>query len=181
MRKPKVCHLMRLYSGKIPTIAADIVHKLVDAGDIETESPAEVELDVEAILKEYLRLDQELTEAAKDLMERRGMSYSQFGRVKRSLAEQKDFGIGEEALTWIVNQLVETFMHSANVEEVFADDLKLRRTMKDILRKHMAIDEDIDLEVRQRIRNMEEGTAAWELEYNKVLEQIKRKRGLGQS
>jgi hypothetical protein len=32
--------------------------------------------------------------------------------------------------------------------------------------------------VRRRIKNLEEGTQTWELEYAKVMEQIKRKHGL---
>lgn len=170
---------MRLYSGKIPTIANETVRKLVDAGDIETDNAAEVELDVEAVLKEYLRLDRELTDKAKDLMEQRGLPYSQFGRIKRTMAEEKDFGLGEESINWIITQIIENFMHSANVDEIFAEDASLRRTMRDILRKHMAIDDEIDLEVRQRIRNMEEGTAAWEVEYSRALGQIKKKHGIG--
>ena len=112
------------------------------------------------------------------MMEQRRLPYGQFGKLKRALAEEKEFGLGEEAMAWISTQLLETFMHSANVEEVFADDAQLRRRIKDVLKKHMAVDEELDAEVRQRIKNLEEGTATWELEYNKVMDQIKQKHGL---
>jgi hypothetical protein len=69
-------------------------------------------------------------------------------------------------------------MHSNNVDEVFADDGTLRRRMKDVLKKHMAIDEELDAEVRQRIKNLEEGTQAWELEYSRVMDQIRQKHGI---
>jgi hypothetical protein len=169
---------MRLYTGKVPVIASEIVRTLVDAGDIEVGEPAEVELDVSAVLKEYIRVDRELTDKAKDLMESRKLPYSQFGKLKRSLAEEKDFGLGDEAISWISTQLLEMFMHSANVEEVFADDATMRRRLKDVLKKHMAVDEELDAEVRQRIKNLEEGTATWELEYGRVMDQIKQKHGL---
>jgi hypothetical protein len=42
----------------------------------------------------------------------------------------------------------------------------------------MMVDEEIDQEVRNRIKNLEEGTQAWELEYKRAMEQIKRKHGL---
>jgi hypothetical protein len=169
---------MRLYSGKIPTIAAEIVRTLADAGDIEVADAKEAELDVVSVLKEYVRVDRELTDKAKDLVERRGLPTSQFNKLKRQMAEEKEFGLGEDALTWICTQLVETFMHSANVDEVFADDAILRRKVKDVLRKHMSVDEELDAEVRQRIKNLEEGTAAWELEYNRVMDQIRVKHGI---
>jgi hypothetical protein len=69
-------------------------------------------------------------------------------------------------------------MASAHVDEVFADDTVLRKKVRDILRKHMAVDEELDQEVRKRIKNLEEGTAAWDVEYARAMDQIKRKHGL---
>ena len=74
--------------------------------------------------------------------------------------------------------MLEAFMASRHVEEVFAEDAILRRKIKDICKKHMMVDEAIDQEVRDRIKNLEEGTQAWEVEYNKVLEQVKGKHGI---
>ena len=169
---------MRLYSAKIPIIAREIVAELASAGDIEVSNREEAELDMQAVLKEYLRADRELTEKAKDLMEQRGLPREQFGKIKRAAADEKGFGLGEEALVWIANQILETFMHSQWVDEVFADDTELRKKMKVIIRRHMLVDEEIDTEVRQRIRNLQEGSSAWEVEYSKVMEQIKQKRGI---
>ena len=50
--------------------------------------------------------------------------------------------------------------------------------MTPILRRHMEIDSGLDAEVRSKIKNLQEGTAAFEVEYAKVMEQIKHKRGL---
>jgi hypothetical protein len=169
---------MKLYLGKVESIATEIVGRLVTDSDIEISDRNEAELDVVSVLKEYVRLDRELTERAKDVMEIRGLPYAQFGRIKRSLADQKEFGLGEDAITWILNQLLETFMQSKAVEEVFADDATLRRKVRDILKKHMAVDEELDKEVRQRIKNLEEGSATWEIEYAKVMDQMKQRHGI---
>jgi uncharacterized protein len=169
---------MKLYSGKIDSLATEIITRLVNDGDIEVSDRTESELDAKSVLKEYLRIDRELTDRAKDIMEIRGLPYSNFGRIKRGLAEEKEFGLGEEGVTWILNQLLETFMQSKHIEEVFADDATMRRKLKDIVNKHMAVDEELDKEVRQRIRNLEEGTQTWEIEYNRVLEQMKSKFGI---
>ena len=53
---------MRLYSGKVSVIAADVVRVLGAEGDIETTAPRDVEADLESVLKEYLRLDREITD-----------------------------------------------------------------------------------------------------------------------
>lgn len=169
---------MRLYSGKIPSIAAEVVKTLADAGDIAVGDKGEAEMDVQAVLKEYLRIEREVTEKAKDLLQKRGLPYEQFGKVKRTLAGEKGIGLGEEGLDWMTNQMIESFMQSPHVDEIFVDDTVLRRRMADVLKKHMLVDEELDEEVRRKIKNLEEGTATWEVEYGRVLEQIKRNRGL---
>src|SRR5688500_15253132 len=145
---------MRLYPGKVETIAAEIITALTQAGDIEVSDPNEAQLDAAAVLKEYIRVDKELTERAKDILEIRGLPHSALGRTKRQLADQKEFGLGEDGVTWICNQLVETFMQSRHVEEVYADDVTLRRKIKEIVRKHMAVDDELDQEVRSEERRV---------------------------
>lgn len=171
---------MRLYSGKIPAVGSEIVKALVEAGDIEVSDQSEAEMDVQAVLKEYVRLDREITERAKDMLEKKNLPYEQFGKVKRALAGEKAFGLGEEGLEWMTTQMIESFMQSPHIEEIFVEDTVLRKRMADILKKHMQVDEELDEEVRRRIKNLQEGTSTWEIEYGKVLDQIKRNRGLDQ-
>jgi uncharacterized protein len=170
---------MRLYSGKIPNIAGEIVKILVESGDIAVVDRTEAEMDAQAVLKEYLRLDREITERAKDILQKRGLPYEQFGKVKRTIAHEKGLGLGEEGLEWMTSQMIESFMQSPHIEEIFAEDGVLRKRMADILKKHMLVDEELDEEVRRKIKNLEEGTATWEIEYSKVLDQMKRNRGIG--
>jgi uncharacterized protein len=171
---------VKLYTGKIPTIASEIITSFVSAQDIEVVDAHEAQLDVEAVLKEYVRMDREITDKAKDLLDQRKLPYGQFGKLKRGLADERGFALGEEATNWIANQVLETFMQSQHVDEVFADDVVLRKKLKEILKKHMQVDEELDEEVRKRIKNLEEGTQTWELEYAKVMEQIKRKHGINE-
>jgi hypothetical protein len=42
----------------------------------------------------------------------------------------------------------------------------------------MQVDEELDQEVRQRIKNIEEGTASWDIEYKNKMNEIRRKHGL---
>lgn len=169
---------MKLYKARIPTIANDIITQLRRDGDIEVADAEEAEKDIQSVLAEYLRLDRMVTEKAKDQLERRGLSHGMFGRVRRSVAEQMDFGLGEEGISWMCNQILETFMQSRFIEEIFAEDADMRRKMAGILKRHMMVDEELDAEVRQRIKNLQEGSSHWDVEYAKVLDQIKRKRGL---
>ena len=169
---------MRLYAGKIDTIAAEVINRLTTDGDLEVSDGREAQLDVASVLKEYIRVDKELTERAKDILQIRGLPHSHLARTKRQLAEQKDFGLEEEAVSWITTQMLETFMQSRNVEEVFGDDVVLRKKIKEIVTKHMAVEDELDKEVRQRLKNLQEGTGAWEVEYARVMDQVKQKHGI---
>ena len=169
---------MRLYSGKIPSVGTEIVKALVEAGDIEVEDRAEAEMDVQAVLKEYIRVEREITEKAKDILQKKNLPYEQFGKIKRALAGEKSFGLGDEGLEWMTTQMLESFMQSPHIAEIFSDDSTMRKRMADVLKKHMQVDDELDEEVRRRIKNLQEGTSTWEVEYGKVLDQIKRNRGL---
>jgi hypothetical protein len=69
-------------------------------------------------------------------------------------------------------------MHSANVEEVFSEDYELRRKMRDPLRKQLAEEQALEAEIRGHLRHVQEGTGLWEVEYRRMMEEIKRRKGL---
>jgi uncharacterized protein len=169
---------MRLFSSKVGPIAHDIVRELSAAKHIECERPHEVELDIESVLNNYQQIDRDAAEKAKDLMQARGLGTGEFARTKKLIAEQKGIKVGDEMLDYLLDQIVELLMHSANVDEVFAEDVVLRRTMAVILKRHMAVEEELEKEVRGHLRHVEEGTRTWEVEYARVMEEIKRRKGL---
>jgi hypothetical protein len=172
---------MKLFSGKVPIIATEMARALIDDGDIDSDSPEEVELDIQAVLKEYLRTDRELTEKAKDFCEKRGWPLSTYYKVKRKLAERQRFVAGEDAIDYIMEQIIGAFMHSQFVEEIYTEDHELKRKMKVILKRHTEIEEEIDEEARAKIKNLEEGTRDWEIEYARAMDSVKRRRGLIES
>src|ERR1700722_1272957 len=169
---------MRLYSGKTPVIATEVVRALLASKDIEAETPKEVEADVVSVLNQYLADEREVNDRAKDVLERTGKRESEYARVRALVAEEKGIKVGDDALDYLLDQVVEMLMHSNNVDEVFVEDIELRRKMAPIFKKHMAVDSAIDTEVRAQLRHVREGTREWEVEYNRVLEQVKRKKGV---
>jgi hypothetical protein len=50
--------------------------------------------------------------------------------------------------------------------------------MAPILKRHMAVDDEIDQEVRGHLKHMSEGTRTWEIEYARIKEEIKRRKGV---
>lgn len=169
---------MRLYSGKVPLIAEEIVQTLIRDEDIETENEAEVRLDIESVLKEYLRQDREVLEEAKNRMEIRGLPYAQLGKVKSMVARERQLAVGEDMLPYVLEQLLTMLFHSGNVEEIFSEDHVLRKKMTTIMKRHLEVEGELDKEVRSRIKNLQDGTASFEIEYERVMGEIKRKKRL---
>ena len=172
---------MRLYAGKIPVISKEIIAGLVRDGDIEVagkESQDELELDVQAVLKEYLRIERELVDQAKDYLQEHGLPYSDFGKAMKAVSEGREFGRGEDAITYITTQVTGCFMCSGHVEEIFSDDATLNRKMRAVLRKHMSEGQDVEREVRARMKNIEEGSREWDVEFSRLRDEIAKKKGL---
>jgi hypothetical protein len=169
---------MRLYSSKVPSIAAEIVRVLLGAKDIEAESPREVEADVASVMNSYLMTEREVSDRTKELLERTGRPMTDYARVKAQIAESKGIKVGDEMLDYLLDQIVEMFAHSTNVDEIYAADVELRRKMAPIFKKHLNVDDALDAEVRAQLKHVSEGSRTWDVEYTRVLEQIKQKRGI---
>ena len=169
---------MRLFSARIPKLAAEMVRPLVDSKDIEVESAQEVQSDIEAVLQQYMRDEQAVSDRAKEILSQRGLPQSEFSRIKKLAADERKIKIGEDAIDYLLDQLVEMLMHSANVSEIFVEDYVLRRKMREPLRKLAAEEDDLQAEVRAQLKHVKEGSSVWEVEYRRMMEDIKRRKGL---
>lgn len=170
---------MLLPPNKVTDVAREMLQLLQSQGHIETDMPREVQLDLEAVLNTYLRTEQELVDRARQTLDSRGLSNRDFGRVLQSLAEQKGVKVGEEAIDYVLEQLLEMLLNSSNVEEIYAEDHELRRQLRIPLRKAGHTEEKVDKAVRQQMKHVEqEGSPLWEIEYQRMMEDIRRRRGL---
>jgi hypothetical protein len=171
---------MRLYPKVIPIISRESIQKLMQDGDIEVEPLriADAEMDMSAIMREYLANEERVNQATREALERRGYDYSKFNQVKREMADVRGFKMGDEGIEYVINQMIEFLLISRNVEEVFAADNVLRQKIYAIMKKHLDVDDEIDKEARARLKHLQEGTSAFDIEYNKTVEQIRRARGL---
>lgn len=169
---------MRLYSGKISPLSDEIVKALAEHKEIECESRKEVARDLEAVFNNYLAIERDVNDKAKELLQSRGLPQSEFTRIKKLTAEQKGIKIGDELMDHLLDQVIEMLMHSNNVEEVFAEDHEIRRRIRPILKKHLDVDTEIEAEVRGQLKHVQEGTRTWEIEYKRLMGDIQRRKGL---
>lgn len=171
---------MKLYPKLIPAIAREIVERLTKDNDVEVEPlrVGDAELDMASIMKEYLAAEERVNQATREALDRRGYDHGRFAQVKREMADVRGFKMGDDGIDYIIDQMIEFLLVSRNVEEVYAEDNTLRKKLHSIMKRHLDIDEDVDREARGRLKHLQEGTAAFEIEYQKAVEQIRRNRGL---
>jgi uncharacterized protein len=168
---------MWLAPAKLADVASAIAKALVERKLIETESVKDVSADVAAVLEQYVRDEQDISTRARDLASARGVPPPEAARIKRDLAKQRGIGVGDDAIDYVLDQLLEMLMHSASVEEIFGADHELKRTMREPLRETDAAADKLDETVRGRLKHLAEGTAQWEIEYRRIREEIARRRG----
>jgi uncharacterized protein len=169
---------MRIYRGKIEPTAQEITRALTKQGLVEVnpEDREEFQKDLESVMSEYQRMARAINEQAKDIAGKRGLPHSAVGKIRRGLSQEKNFKLDDDALDYIVEQMIEIMFNSSNVEEVFGEDHEINKIVAPIIKKNMNVDEEIDLEVRKKIKHLEdaEGTRNWELEYARRKAELER-------
>lgn len=170
---------MRLTQHRINSIVTELTEHLIknELVEVDATQRGEFDLDVESVLKEWVRADRALAEEAKDMAHEQGLDYSAHQKIKRRLADRREFGINDDAIGYLCNQLIETLLHTRNVEEIYGEDRQLRAAISPILKKHMSNEDPLDEEVRKRIKNLQEGTQDWDIQYQNVMERLRRLRG----
>jgi len=166
---------MKIYRKVIPKIAKDVVRSLLANRAIEVEDGHrdEAELDIAGALVDYMNEIDRLNTDAREMVERNNLPPEMLGRVKRTLADSRKVVLGETALEHVLDRIINSMFGSKNIEEVFAEDNELRLMVREAMNKYLGVDEELDREVRGRLKNLREGTTEWEIEYGRLIEQMR--------
>jgi hypothetical protein len=171
---------MRLYRAKVPSIAAAVVADLNDAGSIEVtpENRPEAEKDLVAIMEAFLNRDGELRVSVKDRMARHNIPYNRYGRTRAQMAESWGHPVGDDVERFLARQMVEGFMISNFVEEVYEDDTVIYKAVLEILRANDVDEAALREEAKTKIKNVREGTVDYELALQRAVRDVKKRHGL---
>lgn len=173
--------VMKLYRTRIPAIAHAAVERLCNEGDIEVDPPnrTEAEQDLVAIMEMYAKRDNDLREAVRETMERKGIPYDQYGKMRGELAEAWDHPSGDDVDRYLARQFVENFMISPFVNEVFAEDKDLYKKLLDVLKGFDVDERALRAEAEERIKNIPEGSVERQEALNRALREVRKRHGLG--
>ena len=166
---------MKIYRRVIPKIAKDVVRVLLvnHAIEIEDGRRDEAELAIAGVLVKYLNDVDQLNTDAREALNRHGLALSALGQVKQNIAKKRKLVVGADSSDFVQNLLLNSLFDSKTIQEVFADDEELSEMISSAMSKYLGVDAELDREVRNRLKNLREGTVEWEDEYNRVIAQMR--------
>ena len=168
---------MKVYRKVIPRIAKDVIRVLLANRCIEIEEGRrdEAELDIAGVFVRYLNDLEKLNQDTKDALVRHKLGPEAFPRVKLTLASKRNFALGDDVLEHLLSSIIESLFDSRQVLEVFSEDGEIRETLHTTVSKYIGVDEELDREVRHRLKAFREGTPEWEDEYARLINSMRSK------
>jgi len=181
---------MKLPERLVERIANRIVDELSSDRVIEPEDPEVFKKKIVGVFKkaeeEEKLLDEKTKEILKEkmkILEETDLDYrTAFRAVKAKLAEEMKINVNRrERMNQVANMIRDLIMEDESVE-IYEDPPLIRKRVADILRDAVRQEEEIERNVRERIRkysrNILEGTPEWNILYKRIYEDELRQRGL---
>ncbi len=172
---------MKLYKSQARGIAEEITDAMIrkHAVDVAEGQRDEFVLDIESVIKSYVETGRQVHQEAQNIARSRGAEFGgAFHRIKREVAKRYNYAMGDDALDWIIEQIIEMIFHTSHIEEVWFEDNELRLLCRPIIIRYSQVEDDVDIEVRKRIKNLSEGSLSWDVRYQQIQAEIRRKKGL---
>jgi hypothetical protein len=180
---------MRIPVKLIERIVDRITEELTAKRYIEAEDINQFRENVFKIIKEAIEEEKELVREAEKLVEENinkideEISFRDAVRkVKQVLAEKKGIHLDPEERMNQVAHRIKKYIEEDDSIEIFEHPNKIRKKIFYILRDLVKEEKEIDREVRRRIRSYSrkiiEGTAEWNILYEKIYKEILRRKGL---
>ena len=149
--------MLNLYRKVIPKISHDVVRFLRsrEYAEIEDTQVIEAELDLSTVMVDYMNKEDRISQEAKAGLQRRHLSPDRYIMVKKSIAEVREFPLANDGIDFVTTQVLEALFDSNNVEEIYGSDDELKEVVGEVIAKHLALDEEIDRNVRAALRNVQ--------------------------
>ncbi len=181
---------MRLPEKLVERVVDRIISELTQEKVIEVDDPYTFRKKLMEIFKraeeEERLLDEEAKEILRsrlDLLEETSLDFrTAFRAVRAKLAEERNIHTSRrERMNQIAGMIKELIMEDPTVD-IFEEPHRIRARIRQILLDAVKEEEEIDKEVRERIRSYSkrivEGTPEWNHLYKKIYEDALKRRGL---
>lgn len=171
---------MKLYRGKIPVIAQEVVQQLTDANhiDVDPEMKPEAEQDLQAIMHNYLREERRLQDVVRDYIAEYQIEYDRRGEIRRTKAKERNHPIGDRVMPYLANQFLRMIMNSPNFDEVYSDDNAIKQVLFAVLRANNVNEAELRDAAREKLKHLDENSLEYQIMYRDAIAEVRRKRGL---
>ncbi len=171
---------MKLYKGKIPVIAEQVVSRLADEGDVELvpDMKSEAVEDLESIMKNYLRQERRLNNVVRDHIADYKIEYDRRGEIRREKAKEMGHPIGDRVMSYLATQFNRMIMNSPNFDEVYSEDRVIRSKIFEVLRANNVNEAELREEAKARLSNLDENSLEYQIRYREAIADVRRRRGL---
>ena len=171
---------MKLYKGKIPVIAEQVVSRLADEGDVELvpDMKSEAVEDLESIMKNYLRQERRLNNVVRDHIADYKIEYDRRGEIRREKAKEMGHPIGDRVMSYLATQFNRMIMNSPNFDEVYSEDRVIRGKIFEVLRANNVNEAELREEAKARLSNLDENSLEYQIRYREAIADVRRRRGL---
>ena len=181
---------MRIPTRLVERIADKITKELTEKEFIEADNIEDFRNNVLKIIKDAIQEEKDLEKEAEELVEKHKHILEEedinfrdaVRKVKEKLAEERNIYLNPEDRMNQVAHRIRKYIEEDDSIEIFVHPNKIRRLVFAILKDLVREEREIDREVRERIksysRRIYEGTTEWKILYNKIYEDILRRKGL---
>ena len=179
-RKKKRGRYMKLYKGKVWTIAQEVIQALTEKELIEVlpEMKNEAEIDLKAIMTDYLRRERRLRAEIKDYMASNKISYDRMGEILRMKSKEANHPLGDKVMPYLANQFLQMFLNSPSIDEVYGDDRDIKAEIFAVLKHHNVDERELREEAKSKLKHLHEDSMEFQILFPKALQEVRQKRGL---
>lgn len=180
---------MKLPAKLVERVADNIVDDLIQSHLIEADNPEEFRNKVKELIIQAIEEEKEIEKEAENLVEQHmhivqseELRYrTAVRKVKERLAEERNIHLNPEERMNQVAHKIKKLIETDDTVEIFDHPNKIRRRIFEKLKQLVREEKEIDREVRKRIksysRKIEEGTPEWRILYNRIYEDILKRKG----
>ena len=181
---------MKIPIRLVERITDKLTKELTEKEYIEAEDIEKFKENILQIIKNAIQEEkdlekeaEELVEQHKHLLEEEDINFRNAVRkVKEKLAEERNIHLDPEERMNQVAHKIRKYIEEDDSIEIFVHPNKIRKLVFAVLKDLVREEKEIDREVRNRIRSYSrkiyEGTTEWKILYNKIYEDILKRKGL---
>jgi len=86
--------------------------------------------------------------------------------------------LSQARIEYLTGKIIDLLWSSEVVEEIYSSNNELKRKISAIFEEYCNLDEELEEEAARRLKHLQKGTPDWDIAFEKLAEEIRRKKGI---